>query len=194
MRLCEEMVDHLADALEGLSASMDELSAAIFSAEEEAPRKHDRSNSHLREQLKRVGRMGDKASRSRDALLGLGRVLAFVEESAKTWNEGRCAPRLASLHQDVRSLNDYEAQLSDKVQFLLDALVGMIGIAQNDIFKILTIVSIVGIPPTLVASIYGMNFKNMPELGWTFGYPYGLAVIAVSAIIPALWFKLRGWF
>jgi len=73
-------------------------------------------------------------------------------------------------------------------------MVGLIGIAQNDIFKILTIVSIVGIPPTLIAGIYGMNFKDMPEYDWAFGYPYGLAVIALSAIIPLAWFKWRGWF
>ncbi|MDB5479687.1 MAG: magnesium and cobalt transport protein [Caulobacteraceae bacterium] len=194
VRLCEDMVDRMADALEGLSASLDELSAAVFNTDEAQPPTKDRTNSRLREQLKRVGQMGDKASNTRDALLGLGRILAFVEENAKNWNEGRCAPRIASLRQDVHSLNDYDAQLSDKVQFLLDALVGMIGIAQNDIFKILTIVSIVGIPPTLVASIYGMNFKSMPELSWVHGYPYGLAVIAISAIIPVVWFKLRGWF
>jgi magnesium transporter len=80
------------------------------------------------------------------------------------------------------------------VQFLLDAMVGLIGIAQNDIFKILTIVSIVGIPPTLMASIYGMNFKLMPEYDWAYGYPYGLAMIAVSGLIPLAWFKWRGWF
>ena len=73
-------------------------------------------------------------------------------------------------------------------------MVGLIGIAQNEIFKTLTIVSIVGIPPTLMAGIYGMNFKYMPELDWTFGYPYGLAVIALSAIVPLVWFKVRGWF
>ena len=194
VRLCEEMVDRLADALEGLAASMDELSMAVFHTDDSQPAKRDRTNSRLREQLKQVGRMGDKASNLRDALLGLGRILAFVEENAKAWNEGRCAPRIASLRADVHSLNDYDAQLSDKVQFLLDALVGMIGIAQNDIFKILTIVSIVGIPPTLVASMYGMNFKGMPELSWTYGYPYGLTLIVVSAAIPVIWFKLRGWF
>ena len=84
--------------------------------------------------------------------------------------------------------------LSDKVQFLLDAALGLINMEQNDLFKVLTIVSVVGIPPTLVASIYGMNFHNMPELSWTFGYPYGLAVIALSAAIPLVWFKIKGWF
>jgi magnesium transporter len=70
------------------------------------------------------------------------------------------------------------------VQFVLDALVGLIGIAQNDVCKVLTIVSIVGIPPTLMAGIYGMNFKNMPEYDWVWGYQYGWAVILLSAVIP----------
>ena len=80
------------------------------------------------------------------------------------------------------------------MQFVLDALVGLIGIVQNDIFKVLTIVSIAGIPPTLVAGIYGMNFKNMPEYNWSFGYQYGLAVIVLSTVLPLIWFKVKGWF
>ena len=154
-----------------------------------------KTNSDLRDRLRLVGQLGARASNTRDALLGLGRILAYVEGvAAKDWDDGRFEARLSSVRQDVVSLTDYDVHLSDKVQFLLDALVGMIGIAQNDIFKILTIVSIVGIPPTLIASIYGMNFKGMPELNWTLGYPYGLAVIALSAIIPVIWFKRRGWF
>ena len=193
--LCDAIVDRMADALEGLAASLAELSGRVFAAEEVEGKSAVRTNSDLRDRLRLVGQFGDRASNTRDALLGLGRILAYVEAGpAKDWDDGRFEPRLASLRQDVASLNDYEVHLSDKVQFLLDALVGMIGIAQNDIFKILTIVSIVGIPPTLVASIYGMNFKIMPELGWTFGYPYGLTVIALSAILPVIWFKRKGWF
>jgi magnesium transporter len=70
---------------------------------------------------------------------------------------------------------------------------GLINIEQNNIIKVLTIVSVVGVPPTLVASMYGMNFHYMPELDWAWGYPYGLFLIALSAILPLLWFKLRGW-
>jgi magnesium transporter len=102
--------------------------------------------------------------------------------------------RLAAISRDIASLNDYEVHLSNKVQFLLDAILGFISIAQNDIFKVLTIVSVVGIPPTLVAGIYGMNFKSMPELGWDWGYGYGLAMIVLSGLIPLLWFKWRRWF
>ena len=103
-------------------------------------------------------------------------------------------PRLETLRQDVASLNDYDAHLLNKVQLLLDATLGLINIDQNNIIKVLTIVSVVGVPPTLVASMYGMNFEHMPELHWAWGYPYGLALIALSAILPLLWFKWRGWF
>jgi magnesium transporter len=83
--------------------------------------------------------------------------------------------------------------MDDKVQFLLDATLGFINIEQNDIVKILTIVSVVGVPPVLVAGIYGMNFHVMPELGWTLGYPFAIAVMIVTALLPLAWFKWRGW-
>jgi magnesium transporter len=83
--------------------------------------------------------------------------------------------------------------LTNKVQLLLDATLGLINIEQNNIIKVLTIVSVVGVPPTLVASMYGMNFKGMPELDWSWGYPYALTLILVSAVGPLLWFKKRGW-
>ena len=79
------------------------------------------------------------------------------------------------------------------MQFLLDATLGFINIEQNEIVKTLTIASVVGIPPVLVAGIYGMNFHVMPELGWTLGYPFALALILLSALVPLWWFKRRGW-
>ena len=90
-------------------------------------------------------------------------------------------------------MSDYDTHLTSKVQLLLDATLGLINIEQNNIIKVLTVVSVVGVPPTLVASLYGMNFHDMPELSWSWGYPYGLALIAVSSLAPLIWFKLRGW-
>ena len=83
--------------------------------------------------------------------------------------------------------------MQDDRDRLLDAALGLINIEQNNTFRVLTVVSVVGIPPTLVASMYGMNFKNMPELSWAYGYPYGLALIVVSALAPVLYFRLKGW-
>lgn len=170
------------------------LSTAAFHVPEGQGRKAMRTNQLIRARLRQLGRLGDYLSERRDALLGLGRAVDFACELTAGRADGQMQPRMAGLKQDVASLDDYEVHLSDKVQFLLDAMVGLIRIAQNDIFKILTIVSIVGIPPTLIAGIYGMNFKLMPEYNWMYGYPYGLALIALSAIAPLVRFKLRGWF
>lgn len=194
IELCEGMVDRLADALEHTAADLRELSTTAFHVPDIKANKAIRSNKLIRAQLRQVGRMGDHLSEKRDALLALGRAIDFACAAAADWADEQLASRMNGLKLDVASLDDYEVHLSDKVQFLLDAMVGLIGIAQNDIFKILTIVSIVGIPPTLIAGIYGMNFKYMPEYDWAFGYPYGLALIALSAIIPLAWFKWRGWF
>jgi magnesium transporter len=100
--------------------------------------------------------------------------------------------RIRTVRADIASLDEFESHLSDKVQFLLDAALGLINMKQNDVFKVLTIVSVAGIPPTLVASIYGMNFHNMPELSWTFGYPYRLAIIALSALASVALVQAQG--
>jgi magnesium transporter len=191
--LAEEMVDRLADTLETVSAKLGDLSQHTF-GDTVSDKQADRAKSGPRERMREVGRLGDQTSNIRDALLGLGRIVGFVNQRTAQWPGERPTARFASLHDDVASLSDYANQLSEKVQFLLDAMVGMIGIAQNEVFKILTIVSIMGIPPTLIASIYGMNFKIIPELQWTYGYPYALGMIVLSAILPLAWFKWRRWF
>jgi magnesium transporter len=194
VRLCEEIVDRIADALEQLAGELVPLSEAAFHVDDVQGRQAVRSNVILRGQLRSLGRHGDRLSEVRDTLVGLARIIGFADHNTQDWSQAPIKQRIASLNQDVASLSDYDAQLFNKVQFLLDALVGLIGIAQNDIFKVLTIVSIVGIPPTLVASLYGMNFKNMPELSWHWGYEYGLAMIVLTAVIPLVWFKIKGWF
>jgi magnesium transporter len=191
--LCDEIVDHLADSLEQVAAELRTMSVATFHTDVDG-RHAIRSNRVIRAKLRHVGRLGDRVSETRDSLLGVGRAIDFASEPTSDWSDGKLQSRMKTLQQDVASLDDYKTHLSDKVQFLLDAMVGLIGIAQNDVFKVLTIVSIVGIPPTLIAGIYGMNFKGMPEYDWAWGYPYGLAVIALSALIPLAWFKWRGWF
>ncbi len=121
-------------------------------------------------------------------------MVPYVESMGGAWLPEAVKPRLETIRHDLLSLTDYDYYLVNKVQLLLDATLGLINVEQNNIIKVLTIVSVVGVPPTLVASMYGMNFKYMPELGWDWGYPYGLALIAISAVGPLLWFKWRGWF
>ena len=194
--LMEAIVDRLADALEHSATELDSLSHRLFRAGPEGPLTRRRSigEADLRIILRRVGHNGDLASKIRDSLLGIARIVPFVSTMAADWLPPELKPRLETLRQDVASLNDYDAHLLNKVQLLLDATLGLINIDQNNIIKVLTIVSVVGVPPTLVASMYGMNFKHMPELDWAWGYPYGLALIVLSAILPLLWFKWRGWF
>jgi magnesium transporter len=194
--LLEAVVDRLADALERSASELDTLSHRLFRAGPAAPlsRRRSMEEADLRVTLRRVGHNGDLASKIRDSLLGIARIVPFVLTLAADSLPPEIKPRLETLRQDVASLNDYDAHLLNKVQLLLDATLGLINIDQNNIIKVLTVVSVVGVPPTLVASIYGMNFKNMPELDWAWGYPYGLALIALSAILPLLWFKWRGWF
>jgi magnesium transporter len=194
--ILEAIVDRTADVLEHVEAKLDEISDTIFREEAAADRSQapGRETVRLKGILRQVGRSGDMTSNIRDCLLGIGRIVPYAENHGSDWIASEDKQRLAVVKQDVASLDDYKTHLTDKIQFLLDATLGLTNIDQNNIFRVLTIVSVVGIPPTLIAGIYGMNFKNMPELNWEWGYPIGLAVIALSGIIPIIWFKVKGWF
>ena len=190
--LVDEMVELSADLIEKIATDLDGVSRAVFSK----LGKHEhvtQSNEELRGVLISVGNAGERLSRIRDSVLGLQRIVPFVAGTEQDWIPANIRVRLKVTQSDLTSLAEYETHLSDKAQFLLDAVLGFINTKQNDIFQVLTVISIVGIPPTLVASIYGMNFKNMPELSWAWGYPYALVVILLSAILPILWFKWRRW-
>lgn len=97
------------------------------------------------------------------------------------------------MQRDAQSLSDHSTYLSNKITFLLDAVLGMVSLEQNNIIKIFSVAAVVFMPPTLVASIYGMNFKHMPELDWAYGYPFALILMLIAAILPYLYFKWRKW-
>ena len=189
--ILEAMVDYGADLLERLGHDVAKISRRSFSQYANDPR--HASSKTLRATLVNVGSIGQHLSEVRDTLLGIQRIASLVSDTARTWFPKDAYTRLQTVSRDVQSLTDFETHLSDKVQFLLDAVLGFINTEQNEIFKVLTIASVVGIPPTLIASMYGMNFKNMPELSWTLGYQYGLALIVISIVLPIWWFKSRGW-
>lgn len=192
--LIDGMVDFAADMLEASSNSLAALSANTFGQNAVASAvRHNRMTHALHESLKTVGREGDRLSRIRESLLGMQRIVGFVSETAAGWLVPELKTHLRAAQQDLLSLVDFETHLNSKAQFLLDAILGFINTEQNEIFRVLTVVSVVGIPPTLIASMYGMNFHNMPELGWRWGYPYGLTLIGLSILLPILWFKRRGW-
>jgi magnesium transporter len=179
--------------LEAVGGELDVISRSIFPKPGKRRRLIAKSNDALRGILLDVGHIGERASRARDILLGMQRIVPFVGGPQRDWISQETQQHLRTVGTDIVSLTDYEQHLANKVQFLLDAVLGLINTKQNDIFTVLTVVSVVGIPPTLVASIYGMNFRNMPELTWAYGYQWGLALIVLSTILPILWFKWRGW-
>jgi magnesium transporter len=193
LQLLEAVVDHAADALEHAGTELESISHRAFRADRPRKRGHEKTSEDLRAALRHLGRMSDGISHLRDSLLGIGRIAAFVHETARETHLGGEQSRLNAIKGDITSLNDYQAHLIAKVQFLLDATLGFINIQQNDIVKTLTIVSVAGVPPVLIAGIYGMNFRHMPELAWPLGYPYALVLIVVSTLIPLAWLKWRGW-
>jgi len=189
MDLLDAVVDRSADILERIGAEVDQVSHSIFEPEEEA------APPSYNDVLKALGRKGDLTSKVRESLVSVGRLLSFLANEAGTmkWPKDTRA-QLQSMQRDTVSLSDHVTYLSNKITFLLDALLGIVSIQQNDIIKIFSIAAVVFMPPTLVASIYGMNFhKNMIELEWDFGYPFALFLMVLVAVLPVLFFKWKKW-
>lgn len=191
--LMEAIVDRQADALEQVAHELDGISHRIFAMGIHQQGGRKREDATLRITLGQLGRLGDLISHVRDTLVGAARIAPYVESTAAAWLPKELTPRIKTLQQDIASLNDFDTHLNDKLQFLLDATMGFINIAQNNVMKVMTIASVVGIPPVLVAGIYGMNFKSMPEYDWTHGYAYGLGLILLTTLIPLAIFRWRKW-
>jgi magnesium transporter len=191
--LLESVVDRLADVMEKVRSDLDGVSRNIFVDDTRETSGRRMQERELQAILKTVGRAGDLTSRVRDTLLGVGRIVPYLRTAAEEFLPNDLRARLRTLRQDISSLNDYDVHLTNKVQFLLDATLGFISISQNDLMKVFTITSVAGIPPVLLAGIWGMNFKHMPELDWEFGYPLALLLIVLSATIPVYWFRRKGW-
>ncbi len=196
--LVEAFVDRIADILEKVGLDLDAVSRQIFNEGEhrgKPPGERD-----LQGVLKTLGRNDDLASTARESLLSLSRVVRFLGQGLDANDRGdkrsikELKARLKVVVRDIASLNEHAAFESNKVNFLLDATLGMINIEQNRIIKLFSVAAVVFLPPTLVASIYGMNFKAMPELEWGLGYPWALLLMALSAVLPYLYFKRKGWF
>ncbi len=186
--LVEAIVDRIADVLERVEREIDETSNRIFGLGHGEPAK----DAGWQTVLTSIGRKGALTSRMRASLATLERMLAYLgpRKDHATVSAGE---QLAALAVDVRSLTDHAGFIDQKISFLLDATLGMINIDQNNTIKVLSVVSVVFLPPTLVASIYGMNFDIMPELNWPFGYPLALAAMVLSGVLPFWVFKRRGW-
>ena len=188
--LLDEVVDRLADVLERVAREIDALSRRIFDDVAETRQKGDGYRAVLQE----VGRKGDLSSNILESLVTLERMASFI--GAHSRGNARLEAfrdETVSLAADIRALSDHADFLGQKINFLLDATLGFINIQQNGIMQLFSVVAVVFLPPTLVASIYGMNFEVMPELSWPWGYPLALVVMVVTAVGPYLWFKHRGW-
>jgi magnesium transporter len=187
------VVDRQADNMERIHGELDTISHRVFSLAGEGRAGRKVEDRLLRDTLAELGRTGDLISHIRESLLGVMRLLPFIEAHTEAWLPAELRPRLTTLREDTASISDFDSHLTDKLQFLLDATLGFINIAQNDVIKVLTIASVVGIPPVLIAGVYGMNFKNIPEYDWAWGYQFGWAIIVLTALIPLAIFRWRKW-
>lgn len=188
--ILEAIIDRLADLIERGQAEIDKLSVSVFSAEGSAARR----SRHYDASLRTIGKQGDLTTRSRESLLSLSRLLTYLTQVANAQNEDKTLrSRIKTATRDIDSLADHLTYLNGQITLLLDATLGMISNEQNAIIKIFSVVAVIFMPPTLIASIYGMNFHFMPELDWPFGYAWAIGLMVVSALIPLVYFRYRGW-
>jgi len=192
LHLFEQIVDRLADILERVGSDMDRASSSAFRSAR-ATVKANKRDHDLRETLITLGQVGEVTTRANETMLGLTRILSFVSAEKATAVRKENQVLIKTLVRDVRSLVEHANFLNNKAQFLLDAVLGIINIEQTGIIKTFSVVSVAMMPPTLIASIYGMNFEFMPELKWVAGYPLALLLMVVSAVMPLLYFRRKGW-
>ena len=186
--LLEVTVDRLADILEKIGRDVELLSRVVF---KRSPNPRGQKPDYLAV-LQNLGRHGDLLANVVDSLVTVERLVAFLTATLKSGSKD-LRVRLKTMTRDTRFLDDHADSLSQKLTFLLDATLGMISIEQNAIIKIFSVAAVVFLPPTLIASIYGMNFAGMPELGWVWGYPFALVLMVLSAVVSFGFFKSRGW-
>jgi magnesium transporter len=189
MDLLDAVIDRSADILERVAAEVDSVSRQIFEPDDAA------APTSYNDILKALGRKGDLTSKVRESQVSVGRLLSFLAHEAEALKWGKdMRAQIQSMQRDVISLTDHASFLSNKITFLLDAMLGVVNIQQNAIIKIFSIMAVVFMPPTLVASIYGMNFHGgMIELNWEYGYAWALGLMVVVAVLPIAFFKWKKW-
>src|SRR6201996_5412689 len=191
MELLDAVIDRNADILERAGGDMDSISHDIFEPNGAARTGHAKRYSDI---LIAIGRKGDLTSKVRESLVSVGRVVTFVAAAIDgvKWSKDM-REQLKTMQRDVVSLTDHASYLSNKITFVLDAMLGVVNLEQNNIIKLFSVMAVVLMPPTLIASIYGMNFKIMPELEWQHGYPIAIAMMVLAAVLPYVFFKWKRW-
>lgn len=190
IHLFDAVVDRLADSIEHIGRDLDAISRQAF-RRARIQRQQRVSNLALQSLLVRVGAAQDALSKARESAVSLTRALGFLAYAAP--KEAGLGPHIKSLTRDLASLTDHASYMATNITFLLDAALGLISIEQNAILKIFSVATIVFMPPTLIAGIYGMNFDRLPELHWQLGYPWALGLMVASAVLPYGFFRWRGW-
>ncbi len=190
MDLLDAVIDRNADILERIGMEVDQVSQKVF-----ATRRNRGGSSRVYQGiLYSIGRKGDLTSKVRESLVSIGRLVLFLAQEGEDmrWSK-EMRTQLKTMQRDVQSLSDHTTFITNSITFLLDAMLGLVSIEQNNIIKLFSVVAVVLMPPTLVGTIYGMNFEHMPELKWVAGYPAALIAMVVSAILPYLYFKWKKW-
>jgi magnesium transporter len=188
--LVETIIDRAADVLQITGDRIDALSRRVFDEQDDPAAR----NAQLQGTLRSLGRHGDLLSKQRESLVSIERILLFLTASYRaTRVPAELREEVRSTLRDLQSLEEHANFLSGKIQFLLDATLGLVNLEQNNIIKLFSVMAVVFMPPTLIASIYGMNFKHMPELDFVLGYPMALVMMVVAAILPYLFFRWKRW-
>jgi magnesium transporter len=188
--LLESIINRIADVIERVAADLDQISAEVFTPQRRQQRNATRDFRHV---LGRVGQTGELVSKARESLVSLGRLLVFVQQATNVQVTPDSRARFRTLSRDVLAMSDHASFLGNKIQFVLDATLGMVSIDQNNILKIFSVVTVFLLPPSVIAGFYGMNFEHIPWLHETWGWYAALGLMAASAIVPWLWFKQKGW-
>lgn len=181
LALLEQKVENLADSLENIHQRLEDVSHLVLEDEE----------GELEDAIDRLAKLEDSNGKIRLCLMDTQRSISFLQRHIRSYPEQQETCR--EIFRDIETLMSHTAFLFEKINFLMDAAQGFINIEQNQIIKIFSIAAVVFLPPTLVASMYGMNFQIMPELSWEFGYPWAIALMILSGIAPYVYFKRKGW-
>lgn len=188
--LVETIIDRAADVLQAAGGKLDTISRSIFEMKGDPASR----NAEFQTTLRQLGRSGDLISKIRESLVSIERVLLFLSVSYRTARVSmELRESVRTTLRDLQSLEEHASFQSQKIQFLLDATLGLVNLEQNNIIKLFSVMAVIFMPPTLIASIYGMNFKLMPELDFTYGYPMALAMMVMAGVLPYLFFRWKRW-
>lgn len=184
--LLETAINESAQQMQEIANNVGDLSARIFNGER-------MRTYELHDLMLRVGQLESHLARYRTSLLGVARMVDFINHQPPEWMPKPVLERLEVLGNDLQTLDMFDEQLTSKLQFLLDSILGFINSVQNGTMRLLTVASVAAVPPVILGAIWGMNFKHMPELAPVWGYPLALTLIVISMALPLWLFYRRGW-